>query len=78
MNASPQTTIAAVLSVFTPRIGRSLALSRDHDVDDLAMLVAGAVDVPPDTADLHIGLVHEPPVTDWMPARTHSFGEQRR
>ncbi|WUW42988.1 hypothetical protein OG271_15065 [Micromonospora rifamycinica] len=33
---------------------------RDEHVDDLPMLVHGAVHGPPDTVDLDVGLVHEP------------------
>ncbi len=42
---------------------------RDIDVDHLAVLIYGAVDMPPDPANLDVGLVNEPPiahtVTTW-------------
>jgi hypothetical protein len=37
-------------------------LGRDEYVDDLPVPVDGPVHVPPYTADLHVGLVDEPPV----------------
>ncbi len=56
-------------SVGSQRVGEELvsgsdvASFRDIYVDDLAMLVHGAVHVAPDTIDLDVGLVHEPSVT---------------
>ena len=34
-----------------------------HDVDDLAILIDSPVQIRPLPGDLHIGLIHEPPVT---------------
>lgn len=45
--------------------GRGGVATLGHEgIEDLAVLVAGAVDVPPYAGDLHIGLDHEPPVAD--------------
>jgi hypothetical protein len=50
----------------------------DEHVDDLAELVDRPIHVPPPAGDLHIGLVHLPAVTDHVPARPSSLGQQRR
>ena len=52
-------------------------MTRDEDIDDLAVLVDGAVDVPPDPVDLDVGLVDEPPVADLVHAGTSRVDEQR-
>jgi hypothetical protein len=46
-------------------------------VDDLAVLVNGAVHVPPETGDSDVGLVDEPAVTDTVPARPSRVDDQR-
>jgi hypothetical protein len=48
---------------------------RREDVDDLAELVDGAVDVPPPASDPDVGLVHLPAVPDAMPARLGGVGQ---
>ena len=55
-----------------------VASGRDVDVDDLAVLVDGPVDVAPPARDLHIGLVHVPMVTDHVAKRSGSIDEERR
>jgi hypothetical protein len=50
----------------------------DEHVDDLPELVDTAVQVPPPAGDLHIGLVHQPAVTDGVPARPGGLSEQWR
>jgi hypothetical protein len=40
-----------------------VAAGGDEHVDDLPVLVDGAVDVAPDTVDLDLRLIHEPPIT---------------
>ena len=42
------------------------------------MLVDRPVDVPPDTADLDVGLVHEPPITRRALADPGGVAQQRR
>jgi hypothetical protein len=49
-----------------------------RDVDDLAELVDRAVDVPPPTGDLHVGLVDLPAITNRMPTGPGRLGQQRR
>ncbi|GAB3832564.1 hypothetical protein GCM10027610_024920 [Dactylosporangium cerinum] len=59
--------------------GRSgVAAYRDEYVDDLAVLIHGAVDVPPDTTNLDVGLIDEPPVAGRVPAEPGCVGQQRR
>jgi hypothetical protein len=48
----------------------------DIDVDDLAELVDGAVDLAPLAGDLHIRLVHLPAIAHAMPAGPGSLGQQ--
>jgi hypothetical protein len=45
-----------------------------RDVDDLAELVDRAVDVPPPTGDLHVGLVDLPAITNSMPTGPGRLG----
>jgi hypothetical protein len=42
--------------------GCGVSSGGEQHVDDLAVLVDGSVDVAPDTVDLDVGLVDEPPV----------------
>jgi hypothetical protein len=49
----------------------------DIDVDDLAELVDGAVDVAPVAGDLHEGLVDLPAISHAMPAGPGGVGQQR-
>ncbi len=44
-------------------------MTRDEDIDDLAMLIHCPVDVPPNAVDLDVRLVDEPPAADLVPAR---------
>ena len=48
--------------------GGDIAPLRYLDVDHLAVLIHGAVDVAPGTVDLDVGLVDEPAVADAVPA----------
>ena len=48
----------------------------DQDVDDLPVLVDGPVDVAPDSVDLHVGLVAEPPVAWGVAAEPGGVGQQ--
>ena len=41
------------------------------------MLVDGAIHVAPDTVDLDVGLIDEPPVPDTVTARSRCIDEQR-
>ncbi len=59
--------------------GRSRVAARgDEHVDDLPVLVDGAVHVPPDTIDLHRRLIHEPPVTRGVTSKPGGVCEQGR
>jgi hypothetical protein len=60
-----------------PPSGPGVAPRRDIYVDDLAVLVDGAVDVASPAGDLHVGLVYEPTVADRMSARSGSIGKER-
>ena len=44
--------------------GRQIARRRRQDVEDVAMLIDGPVEIGPPTGDLQIRLVGEPPVTE--------------
>jgi hypothetical protein len=46
-----------------PASGVRVPADRNQHVDDLPVLVDGPVHVPPDTVDLHVRLIDEPPVT---------------
>ena len=47
----------------------------EQDVDDLTVLVDRPVQIPPVAGDLQVGLVDEPPVTWWVPARSSCLDE---
>ena len=47
----------------------------DQDVDDLAVLVDRAVEVRPAAGDLHVGLIHEPPITSGVTQRPGGVDE---
>jgi hypothetical protein len=55
-----------------------VALGRDVDVDDLAVLINGPVDVAPPARDLHVGLIHAPTVADRLAARPGCIGQRGR
>ena len=57
------------------RVG--VAPGRDVDVDHLTPLVDRPVDVPPHAGDLHVSLVHMPPVAGPVAARSGGIDEQR-
>ena len=57
---------------------RQCRAGRDVDVDDLAVLVDGPVDVAPAAGDLDVGLVDEPAVADRVAARPGRVGQERR
>ena len=58
------------------RPGRSqVAADREHDVDDLTVLVDSPVQVRPPAGHLHVGLIDEPPVTRQPAAGASSFDE---
>src|SRR5947207_15488845 len=46
-----------------------VAAGRDIHVDDLAVVVNGAVDVAPHTGDFYVSFVDEPPAAYRVPAR---------
>jgi hypothetical protein len=54
-----------------------VAALRHEDIDDLAVLVDGAVDVAPDARDLHVGLVYEPARSDGVAAWSRRFDRHR-
>ena len=58
----------------TPGSGQ-VTPGRQQDVDDLAMLVNGPVEIGPRASDLHVCLVGEPPVTGSMAARPRRLDE---
>ena len=58
--------------------GRQIAVVGQPDVDDLAVLVEGPVQVGPPPGDLEVGLADEPPFTRDGPARPARLGELRR
>ena len=54
-----------------------VTLGRQQDVDDLAVLVDGPVEISPCASDLHIGLVDERPVTGaWRHGRAASMNSR--
>jgi hypothetical protein len=55
-----------------------ISLCRHKNVDDLAELVDGPVDIPPPAGDLHVGLVDLPAVSDGVAAWAGGLGQQRR
>jgi hypothetical protein len=55
-----------------------VTLGGQQHVDDLAMLVDRPVQVRPQTGDLDVGLVNEPPVTHRVPSRSRRFDELDR
>jgi hypothetical protein len=55
-----------------------VTVSGDEHVDDLPVLVNRPVHVPPVTADLHIGLVDEPPATRRPTGEPCRISQQRR
>jgi hypothetical protein len=66
-------------AVTKKRCERTACLPNWHvDVDDLAVLVDGRVQVGPPISDLHIRLVDVPTVVDCVPARAGRVGEQQR
>ncbi len=59
--------------------GRANVTASGHvHVDDLAVLVYGAVHVAPSTRDFHIGLIGEPSPCDGVAARSGGIDQQRR
>ena len=54
---------------------RGVTALGQHDIDDLAELIDGPVEVLPDPDNLQVGLVHEPAVTGGMPARAGGVDE---
>jgi hypothetical protein len=57
--------------------GTELAARGDKHVDDLAVLIDGAVDVASPTRDLHRGCVHVPPITEGVATRPRRVDQQR-
>ncbi len=55
-----------------------IAFGGNHSVDDLPVLVDGAVHIPPGAGHLHVGLINEPPVPDSVAARPSRVDDQRR
>ena len=54
-----------------------VAARGDEHVDDLPALVDGPVDIPPDTVDLDIRLIHEPPITRRTTSEPRRVRQQR-
>lgn len=54
---------------------RQVAAGREHDVDDLTVVVDRPVQLRPPAGDLDVGLVDEPAVTRQPPARPGGFDE---
>jgi hypothetical protein len=50
---------------------------RDEDIDDLPELVDRRVQIDPTSRDFEVGLIHEPPITGDVSARSRSVDEQR-
>ena len=63
--------------VEEPPCRRGVSPAGDVDVDDLAVLVNGAVHVTPDTGDLDVGLIDEPAVPDVMATGPGRVDQQR-
>jgi len=61
-----------------PACRSDIAAARDERVDHLAVLVDRPVDVPPNAADLQVGLVHEPPLANGMAAGPGGIDHERR
>lgn len=57
--------------------GFHIAFGRDHHVNDLPVLVDGAIHVSPGACHLHVGLIYEPPVPHRTAARTGCVDDQR-
>jgi hypothetical protein len=60
-----------------PASGREIPLLRDEDIDDLPELVDRPVQVDSTSRDFDVGLIHEPPITGDVSARSCSVDEQR-
>jgi hypothetical protein len=60
-----------------PCSGIDVAAFRDVHVDDLAVLVNGAIHVPPHTSHPDVGFVDEPAITNTVPARPSRVDDQR-
>jgi hypothetical protein len=60
------------------RAAGAIPLRRYQYVDDLPVLVDGAVDVAPHAGDLDIRLVDVPPITGGVAAEPSDVDEQRR
>ena len=71
-------TMRAERSTEEPSCRSEIASRRNEHVDDLAVLINGPVDVPPPARHLHVGLIHEPTVTDSMAIRSGRIREQWR
>lgn len=57
---------------------RDVALLRDIDVDDLAVLIHVPVDVTPDAGNLDVSLVREPSIVDTATTRPGRVDQKRR
>src|SRR5438270_4308924 len=60
-----------------PSGGPSVAPRRNVDINDLAVLVDGSVDVAPPAGDLDVGFVDIPAVADRVAARSGRVDQQR-
>ncbi len=59
-----------------PRGRLHIAFGGDHHVDDLPVVVDGAVHLPPGAGHLHVGLIYEPAVPDGVAAWPGSVDDQ--
>ena len=57
---------------------RGVAVFEDEDVDDLSVLIDRPVQVGPAAGDLHVGLIHEPPITSGVTQRPGGVDELGR
>ncbi len=58
-----------------PCSGSDVTSFRHVHVNDLAVLIECSVHIAPDTGDLDVGLVHEPPVADTVTAGSRRVDE---
>jgi hypothetical protein len=70
-------TVSTECGLEEPARCRNVTFRRDVHVNDLAVLIDGAVDVSPPAGDLDVCLVHEPTVADGVATGSGRVREQR-
>ena len=60
-----------------PASGRQIPLLGHQDINDLAILIDGPVQIDPTPSDLDICLIDEPPITRRVPAGPGRLNQQR-